>query len=94
MKSYNSCDDPNPIDVIDIKVVPEPAKSLLTGLKKISPSASAAFLVGILEAVCTEYVAPYMFHLCLFVVVHKSHTLPTIAFFMSTCSPTHSDITT
>lgn len=48
MKSYNSCDDPNQID-LQIRI--EPVKSLLTGLKKISPSASAALLVGVLEAV-------------------------------------------
>jgi hypothetical protein len=49
MKSYNSCDDPK--HPTKIKIEQEPVKSLLTVLKKISPSASAAFLVGVLEAV-------------------------------------------
>lgn len=48
MKSYNSCDDPHP-EITDIKI--EPVNSLLRGLKKISPSASAALLVGVLEVV-------------------------------------------
>lgn len=50
MKSYNSCDDPRHPSVAKL-VEHEPVKSLLTGLKKISPSASAAFLVGVLETV-------------------------------------------
>jgi hypothetical protein len=49
MKSYNSCDEPE--HPTKIKIAQEPSKSLLTGLRKISPTASAAFLVGVLEAV-------------------------------------------
>jgi hypothetical protein len=50
MKSYKSCDDTHQNSEIKLEHA-EPVKSLLTGLKKISPSASAAFLVGVLEAV-------------------------------------------
>lgn len=50
MKTYNSCDDPRHPSATKL-VEHEPVKSLLTGLKKISPSASAAFLVGVLETV-------------------------------------------
>lgn len=48
MKSYNSCDETKHPTKTTIEQ--EPIKSLLTGLRKISPSASAAFLVGVLEA--------------------------------------------
>lgn len=47
-KSYNACDDVNsPQAKTD-----RPVSSLLTGSLKVSPSASAALLVGILEIVC------------------------------------------
>lgn len=57
MKNYNSCDDPHrhPSSTKLVEHNQEPVKSLLTGLKKISPSASAAFLVGVLETVCIKY---------------------------------------
>eukprot|EP00026_Physarum_polycephalum_P003877 Phypoly_transcript_03893.p1 GENE.Phypoly_transcript_03893~~Phypoly_transcript_03893.p1 ORF type:complete len:616 (+),score=105.38 Phypoly_transcript_03893:124-1971(+) len=48
MKSYSSCDEPK--HPTKKKIEQEPSKSLLTGLRKISPTASAAFLVGVLEA--------------------------------------------
>lgn len=52
MKSYNSCDDVNtpPLEA-KVEHGSEPVSSLLTNRKKISPSASAALLVGILEII-------------------------------------------
>ncbi len=51
MKNYNSCDAPRHHSESKLVEHVEPVKSLLTGLKKISPSASAALLVGVLETV-------------------------------------------
>lgn len=69
MKSYNTCDDPkNPTK---IRIEQEPAKSLLTGLRKISPSASAAFLVGVLEAVWINELMQYTLRVLLYIIVDK-----------------------
>lgn len=78
MKSYNSCDDPN-IHPTKIRIEQEPVKSLLTGLRKISPSASAAFLVGVLEAVSIKLVVIVFSLICVYCFMTSMLTPSTIA---------------